>query len=217
MSGQKSTACLEDISVWDFYYSVPALYLQWSIIFIFCLLAPEGMNSIVFGKEPEGYDLFWYCLRDAVNADKIISSAIIVYDKFTTILWQYIIFLFWMVYLSNKQYNRLRSVSMMRTSILNTATTEQMGYDIVSFFRLFSPNKSDDTSFEQAVVFWFLPHLPPKDYCIHSFWCQNTEKRNNTISQMRLRSVLKMRISILNTATTEHLGYGIISFFVCFL
>ena len=40
---------------------------------------------------------------DTVNADKIISSAIIVYDKFTTILWQYIIFLFWMVYLSSKQ------------------------------------------------------------------------------------------------------------------
>nr|WP_300652339.1 hypothetical protein [uncultured Anaerobutyricum sp.] len=58
-----------------------------------------------------------------------------------------------MVYLSNKQYSRLQSVSMMRTSILNTATTEQMGYDIVSFFRLFSLNKSDDTSFEQAVVF----------------------------------------------------------------
>ena len=30
---------------------------------------------------------------------------------------------------------------------------------------------------------------------------------------MRLRSVFKMRMSILNTATTEHLGYGIISFF----
>ena len=89
------------------YCSVLTLHLQWSIIFIFCVLVPHGMNVIVFGKEmgkePEGYDLFWYCLRDTVNADKIISSAIIVYDKFTTILWQYIIFLFWMVYLSSKQ------------------------------------------------------------------------------------------------------------------
>ena len=33
---------------------------------------------------------------------------------------------------------------------------------------------------------------------------------------MRLRSVFKMQISILNTATTEQMGYGIISFFVCF-
>ena len=33
---------------------------------------------------------------------------------------------------------------------------------------------------------------------------------------MRLRSVFKMRMSILNTATTEQMGYGIISFFVCF-
>ena len=58
--------------------------------------------------------------------------------------------------------------------------------------------------------------LFPKDYCIRSFWSQNTGKRNNTISQMRLRSVFKMRTSILNTATTEQMGYGIISFFVCF-
>ena len=34
---------------------------------------------------------------------------------------------------------------------------------------------------------------------------------------MRLRSVFKMRISILNTATTEQMGYGSISFFVCSL
>ena len=56
------------------------------------------MNVIVFGKDQK---VMTY--SDTVNADKIISSAIIVYDKFTTILWQYIIFLFWMVYLSSKQ------------------------------------------------------------------------------------------------------------------
>ena len=78
------------------------------------------------------------------------------------------------------------------------------------------PNLLDDTSSEQAVVFWPLTLIPPKDYCIHSFWSQNTEKRNTTISQMRLRSVFKMRMSILNTATTEQMGYGSISFFVCF-
>ena len=75
-------------------------------------------------------------------------------------------------------------------------------------------NLLNDTSSEQAVVFWPLPLIPPKDYCIHSFWSQNTEKRNTTISQMRLRSVFKMRMRILNTATTEQMGYGIISFFV---
>ena len=31
---------------------------------------------------------------------------------------------------------------------------------------------------------------------------------------MRLRSVFKMRMSILNTATTEQMGYGSVSFFV---
>ena len=60
--------------------------------------------------------------------------------------------------------------------------------------------------------FWPLPLIPPKDYCTHSFWSQNTEKRNTTISQMRLRSVFKMRMSILSTATTEQMGYGIVSF-----
>ena len=63
-------------------------------------------------------------------------------------------------------------------------------------------------------TFWPLPLIPPRYYCIHSFWSQHTEKRNNTISQMRLRSVFKMQTSILNTATTEQMGYGIISFFV---
>ena len=149
--------------------------ITFSIVYYFYFLCvvPHGINVIVFGKEmgkgTESYDLFWYCLRDAVNADKIISSAIIVYDKFTTILWQYIIFLFWLVYLSSKQ-------------------------------------ESSD----------FSPSLP-KDYYVHSSWNQNTEKRNNVISQMQLRSVFKMRVSILNTATTEQMGYGIISFFVCFL
>ena len=61
------------------------------------------------------------------------------------------------------------------------------------------------------------PLVSTKAYCIHSFWSQNTEKRNTTISQMRLRSVFKMRMSILNTATTEQMGYGMVSFFVCFL
>ena len=53
-----------------------------------------------------------------------------------------------------------------------------------------------------------------RSWLILSFWYQNTEKRNNALSQMRLRSVFKMRMSILNTATTEQMGYGIISFFV---
>ena len=33
-----------------------------------------------------------------------------------------------------------------------------------------------------------------------------SEKRNNALSQMRLRSVFKMRMSILNTATIEQMG-----------
>ena len=73
------------------------------------------------------------------------------------------------------------------------------------------------------------PLILPQNQILISFWSQKTEnqkveieenmmseseKRNNTISQMRLRSVFKMRMSILNTSTTEQMGYGIISFFV---
>ena len=61
------------------------------------------------------------------------------------------------------------------------------------------------------------PISSPKTISIHSFWSQNTEKRNTAISQMWLGSVFKMRFSILITATTEQMGYGSISFFVCFL
>ena len=46
--GQKSTACSEDIFIMEFYLPVLTLHLQWFILFIFCVLAPEGMNTIVF-------------------------------------------------------------------------------------------------------------------------------------------------------------------------
>ena len=80
-----------------------------------------------------------------------------------------------------------------------------------------------NTSFLSMRVIRCMMHISHQEYrdileleCIHSFWSQHTEKRNNTLSQMRLRSVFKMRTSILNTAITEQMGYGIISFFVCF-
>ena len=49
--GQKSTTYSENISVIKFYLSTLTLHLLWSIIFIFCVLALEGMNAIVFGGE----------------------------------------------------------------------------------------------------------------------------------------------------------------------
>ena len=49
-SGQKSTACSEDISVMEFYLPVLTFHLLWSIIFIFCVLVSHGMNEIVFGE-----------------------------------------------------------------------------------------------------------------------------------------------------------------------
>ena len=49
--GQESTTYSENISVIKFFLSTLTLHLFWSIIFIFCVLAPEGMNTIVFGGE----------------------------------------------------------------------------------------------------------------------------------------------------------------------
>ena len=67
--GEKSGVCYYSGSmpVRHFYLLALILYLQWSILFIFCVLAPEGMNAIVFGgdkgKRAEVYYLFgrYFC------------------------------------------------------------------------------------------------------------------------------------------------------------
>ena len=74
--------------------------MQWSILFIFCLLAPEGMNAIVFEERRErGQKVVAY--SDTVSAmlifssftdDKMILQAIAVHDTFIIILSQYIVF-----------------------------------------------------------------------------------------------------------------------------
>ena len=48
---QKTTACSKGISVRRLHLSALAFLFLWSILFIFCVLAPEGMNSIVFGRD----------------------------------------------------------------------------------------------------------------------------------------------------------------------
>ena len=60
---------------------------------------------------------------------------------------------------------------------------------------------------QESITFWRFPILTNCGF-------RQPEKRNTAISQMRLRSVFKMRLSILSTATTEQMGYGSISFFV---
>ena len=158
--------------------------------FYFLCVGSMWMNSIVFwrnkGEKSEGRGLFWYCLCDAVNDDKMISQLSLymvnlsLYIKVTT--------LFFVKWQSSFSLLLVKSEKIIFGRYIFRASSSL----------LISP-----------------PSLS-KDYYIHSFWSQNTEKRNNTISQMRLRSVSKMQISILNTATTEQMGYGIISFFVCF-
>ena len=60
----------------------------------------------------------------------------------------------------------------------------------------------------KAITFWTIPPFSPTV----DLDSQKKEKKNT--SQMRLGSVFKMRMSILNTATTEHLGCILFSFFV---
>ena len=130
-------------------------------------------------------------LLSSFTDDNMIPKPITVHDDFIIILSQYIAF-------------------------LKTYTIRYTKGDSFTFFENDNPLYFYCSLKREKIIFWPLPLIPPKDYCIHSFWSQNTEKRNNTISQMRLRSVYKMRTSILYTATTEQMGYGIISFFVCF-
>ena len=49
--GQKSSTYSEGISVMEFYLPVLSLHFLWSILFIFCVLASEGRNAIVFGRD----------------------------------------------------------------------------------------------------------------------------------------------------------------------
>ena len=130
-------------------------------------------------------------LLSSFTDDNMIPKPITVHDDFIIILSQYIAF-------------------------LKTYTIRYNKGNFFTFLENDNPLYFYCSLKREKIIFWPLPLIPPKDYCIHSFWSQNTEKRNNTISQMRLRSVFKMRTSILNTATTEQMGYGIISFFVCF-
>ena len=60
------------------------------------------------------------------------------------------------------------------------------------------------------------PFLSPNTISFIPRGAKTQKKRNHVISQMRLRSVFKMRVSILNTATTEQMRYDMVSFFRLF-
>ena len=77
----------------DWHFYLLSHYICYGLMFLFSAfwLRKEWMQNSLWKemeKRTEGRGLFWYCFRDAV---KMISPAIIVYDKFTTILSQYII------------------------------------------------------------------------------------------------------------------------------
>ncbi len=172
--GQKSSPCSEDISVMEFYLPVLSFHLLWSILFIFCVLASEGRNAMVLGRDKgEKSEVFYLLERYIIQKRK-------------------------MIYCHNIVVNL--SYTMIAGDIILSALTASR--------RQYQNKPQPSVPFPISLL---------KDYCIHSFWSQNTEKRNHTISQMRLRSVFKMRMSILNAATTEQMGYGIVSFFVYFL
>ena len=104
--GQKSTAT-QKVCLTAFLLAL-TLYLQWSILFIFCVLVPHGMNSIVLGGIKGGEIRSLLLARkvvaysDTVSAmlifssftdDKMILQAIAVHDTFIIILSQYIVFI----------------------------------------------------------------------------------------------------------------------------
>ena len=98
--GQKSTTYSENISVIKFYLSTLTLHLLWSIIFIFCVLAPEGMNAIrLLGREGGEVRSLLLTLSVMLNLfssftdDKMILQAITIQDKFIIILSQCIVFI----------------------------------------------------------------------------------------------------------------------------
>ena len=66
--------------------------MQWSILFIFCVLAPEGMNTIVFGRDRGGGQKTSACSED-ISVREFYLSAITVHDTFIIILSQYIVFI----------------------------------------------------------------------------------------------------------------------------
>ena len=159
-------------------------------------------------------------LFSSFTDDKMILQAITVHDTFIIILSQYIVFInaCYTLYDAHlvarilryswiRVYNESKGNS---SNFLENDNTRPLYCSLKKAPKLLTihlPSKQEP--------FWPLPLIPPRYYCIHSFWSQYTEKRNTTISQMRLRSVFKMQTSILNTATTEQMGYGSISFFVC--
>ena len=76
--------------------------MQWSIIFIFCVLVPHGMNEIVFGERKGGRGQEVVAYSDAISTmlnlfssftdDKMIPKPITVHNNFIIILSQYIVF-----------------------------------------------------------------------------------------------------------------------------
>jgi hypothetical protein len=65
--GQKSTAT-QKVCLPAFLLAL-TLYLQWSILFIFCVLGPHGMNSIVLGGI-KGERSEVYCLLGRISHQK---------------------------------------------------------------------------------------------------------------------------------------------------
>ena len=76
-----------------------------------------------------------------------------------------------------------------------------------------APNLLDGIPFEQAGVFWFLPFSPQR--LLRSFLLEpkHRKKKQCHIPDAASERVLDADEHLKHTATTEQMGYGIISFF----
>ena len=165
-----------------------SLHLLWSILFIFCLLAPEGMNAIVFGERDGGE------IRRLLLARKVVAYSDTVSAMLSMLIRWYRQLLLYTIdsplYCSN--------ISFFSRDIFRIC-------DKGDFFNIYIFGKWQSTFslllvksekiifgryiFRASSSLLISPLVSTKAYCIHSFWSQNTEKRNNPVSQMRLRSV----------------------------
>ena len=93
---------------------------------------------------------------------KMIPQAIAVHDTFIIILSQHIVFLTCVIHCMTHISQQDKS----KGDYFNFSENGNPLYFYCSLKK--TPNLLDDISSEQAVVFWFLPPLFPKDYWIHS-------------------------------------------------
>ena len=135
------------------HYSCNGLFFLFSV----CWLHMNEFNSFlggIKGEKSEGCGLFWYCLRDVVNDDKMISQLSLymvnlsLYIKVTT--------LFFVKWQSSFSLLLVKSEKIIFGRYIFRASSSLL----------------------------ISPPSPSNNYWIHSFWGQQTENKKNRPQEM---------------------------------